>query len=238
MMGVSARPGCLYGMAAEPLDNADSIILRGTEARCPHAVVGNFLGADVVRQLLCYIDQRRAEFIPATVYRQQHRADISDVEARNCLRLDKIGPFEAMIKPEIERILPTALMKLGLLDRQVIAREFEFCAYGDGGLFRAHHDVLPYGRPRIVSCIYYFFREPARFTGGELRLYGWPNLDATGAQERSWIDVPPIGDSLVIFPSALRHEVRPVTCASGDWAYNRFTINCWAYRRKAAGAAS
>jgi hypothetical protein len=117
----------------------------GVEGRCPHFVVERFLGDAVVQQLLTHVDRRRVEFMPATVYRQQRQADIADVESRNCLRLAQIGPFEAGIRTEIQRVLPTALMKLGLLDRQVIAREFEFCAYGNGGLFRAHHDILPHG---------------------------------------------------------------------------------------------
>ena len=206
----------------------------GVEGRCPHFVVEQFLGDAVVQQLLTHVDRRHAEFMPAMVYRQERQAAIADVESRNCLRLPQIGPFEAGIRTEIQRVLPAALKKLGLLDREVVAREFEFCAYGDGGLFRAHHDILPQGPPRIVSCVYYFFREPAGFTGGELRLYGWPSPKASGVQDLPWIDIPARRDNLVIFPSSLKHEVRPVVLPSGDWGHHRFTINCWAYRPKGA----
>jgi SM-20-related protein len=222
-------------MISESFGDPNPAAPLGVEGRCPHFVVERFLGDAVVQQLLTHVDRRRAEFMPATVYRQQGQADIADVESRNCLRLAQIGPFESGIRTEIQRVLPTALMKLGLLDRQVIAREFEFCAYGHGGHFRAHHDILPHGRPRIVSCVYYFFREPAGFTGGELRLYGWPSPKASGAQDLPWIDIPARCDKLVIFPSGLKHEVRPVVLPSGDWGHHRFTINCWAYRPKGAG---
>ena len=217
-------------MNPESLDNLCPISPPGVDGRCPHFVVEHFLGDAVVQQLLAHVDQKRAKFMPATVYRQQRQTDVADVESRNCLRLAQIGPFEAAIQTEIQRVLPSALMKLGLLDRQVVAREFEFCAYGNGGLFRAHHDILPQGRPRIVSCVYYFFREPVGFAGGELRLYGWPSPRASGVQELPWVDIPPRCDNLVIFPSGLKHEVRPVVLPSGDWGHHRFTINCWAYR--------
>lgn len=147
-------------MNPESLDNLSPISPPGVEGCCPHFVVEHFLGDAVVQQLLAHVDQKRAKFMPATVYRQQRQTDVADVESRNCLRLAQIGPFEAAIRSEILRVLPSVLMKLGLLDRQVVAREFEFCV-GNGRLFRAHHDILPQGRPRIVSCVYYFFREPA-----------------------------------------------------------------------------
>jgi Rps23 Pro-64 3,4-dihydroxylase Tpa1-like proline 4-hydroxylase len=217
-------------MIAEPLGQLPSIILCGADRRCPHAVVERFLGAETVGQLLAYVDQHRLEFTPALVYRSQLKIGVADNEVRNCAQLGQIGPFEARLKADIERILPSALEELGLLDRQVIARDFEFCAYGDGGLFKPHHDILPRGERRIVSCVYYFFREPAGFMGGELRLFGWPRLTRSGEGEPDCADVAPVSDRLVIFPSALRHEVRPVVCPSGSWPHYRFTITCWAYR--------
>jgi Rps23 Pro-64 3,4-dihydroxylase Tpa1-like proline 4-hydroxylase len=54
-------------------------------------------------------------------------------------------------------------------------------------------------------------------------------------QDLPWIDIPARCDNPVIFPSGLKHEVRPVVLPSGDWGHHRFTINCWAYRAKGAG---
>ena len=43
-------------------------------------------------------------------------------------------------------------------------------------------------------------------------------------------DIEPETDSLVAFPSWLRHEVLPVRIPSAAWADGRFTINCWLHR--------
>ncbi|HEY1506276.1 MAG TPA: 2OG-Fe(II) oxygenase [Stellaceae bacterium] len=181
-----------------------------------------------MERLLDYVAQIRDEFQAAAVYRSGRPAGVADRTSRHCLRRPTIGPFEETLKPLVDALLPSALRLLGLFEPTAVAREFEFCAYGDGGLFAEHHDILPRGRPRIVSCVYYFFREPVRFAGGELRLYAWPQFAASA--ESAWIDIAPVCDSLVIFPSALRHEVRPVRCPSNDWRDQRFTINAWAYR--------
>jgi predicted 2-oxoglutarate/Fe(II)-dependent dioxygenase YbiX len=218
-------------MSAEP---STTLISGGSKERCPHLVARNLLGAETVERLLEYVAQIRDEFRPAAVYRGDHAAGVADRTSRNCLRRPTVGPFEETLKPIIDALLPRALRPLGLLEPSAVAREFEFCAYGDGGLFAEHHDILPGGRPRIVSCVYYFCREPSVFRGGELRLFAWPGVPRATGNEAAWVDLAPACDSLVMFPSALRHEVRLVRCPSGDWCDQRFTINCWAYRSDAA----
>jgi SM-20-related protein len=215
-------------------ERSTSLILGGSKERCPHLVARSLLGPPTVERLLEYVAQIRDEFRPAAVYRAGHAAGVADPTSRNCLRRPTVGPFEETLKPIIDAALPRALRTLGLLEPSAVAREFEFCAYGDGGLFAEHHDILPDRRPRIVSCVYYFFREPAVFRGGELRLFPWPGATRATGAEAAWVDLAPACDSLVIFPSALRHDLRPVRCPSEDWRDQRFTINCWAYRPDAA----
>ena len=207
-----------------------SVVLHGAEDRCPHIIVRDFLGRQTIHKLLRHVARMQASFTPALVYREQIRGAIADVNVRACVRLVPIAPFQEIIEPRILNVLSVALPKLGLFEREAMVAEFEFCAYGEGGLYKPHHDVKPKGKPRIASCVYYFLRDPPGFTGGELRLYPWPRLNPGDAQKHPSVDVMPVSDSLVIFPSALRHEVRPVTSPSGDWEDRRFTINCWAYR--------
>ena len=211
-------------------DGSASFAVRGVASRCPHVVVPEFLGADVVRRLLQYVEDRRGDFRPALVYRREQKASSVDLETRNCLRLEHVGPFEAALRSAVNGLLPTALAGLGLLDRHAAAREFEICAYGTGGGFKAHHDIMPGPPPRLVSCVYYFFRKPPAFTGGELRLHGWPVVGSATAEASKTIDIVPRCDMLAVFPSSLTHEVRPVVCPSAEWRDYRFSINCWAYR--------
>ena len=210
------------------------IAAQGIERHCPHAVVVDFLRVDAVEELLAYVDRHRAEFVPATVYDSVSHAEAVKPGARNCHRLADIGPFKPLMEEAIGAILPSAVAALGILIPRAKAREFEFCAYGDGSFFKPHNDTLSKGPRRAVSCVYYFFREPAGFSGGELRLHAWPRLTMPQPDPPETLDISPRCNSLVLFPSALRHEVRPITCPSSDWRDFRFTINCWAYAPNAS----
>ena len=216
-------------MATEILDGARSITLNGVEQRCPYVLVDNLLGAELVERLLAFVAEQRTSFEPATVYSREAHEDKLNLEARNCLRLDDVGPFKATMKQAIEAVLPAATRMLGILGPTPKPRELEMCAYGDGASVGPHIDTSPAGPRRVVTCVYYFFRRPAGFSGGALRLFAWPNVSGSPSTAPQTVDVPPRRDSMTIFPSALRHEVRPVACPSGEWRDYRFSINCWAH---------
>jgi SM-20-related protein len=216
-------------MAIEGLDTSRPLSLSGLERRCPHVVVERLLGEDLVEELLAYVEERCNDFKPATVYSREAREDRLNLESRNCLRLDDVGPFKETMKRAIGAILPSATLMLGILGPNPKPREIEMCAYGDGASVGPHIDTAPAGPRRVVSCVYYFFRQPAGFSGGALRLFGWPNVSSPASDESASIDVIPQRDSLAIFPSALRHEVRPIVCPTGEWRDYRFSINSWAH---------
>jgi Rps23 Pro-64 3,4-dihydroxylase Tpa1-like proline 4-hydroxylase len=110
--------------------------------------------------------------------------------------------------------------------------ETELVAHGDGAFYARHIDtqMQAQDRPgiRVLSGVYYFHRLPKAFSGGALRLYGF------GA---GFVDIEPTHNSLLVFPSWARHEVRPVSCPSGAFMDSRFAINCWVYRPNPAGDA-
>ncbi len=64
---------------------------------------------------------------------------------------------------------------------------------------RTEHDSV-----RALTLVYYFHASPKRFEGGELRLYA----------RDGFVDLAPVCDRLVAFPSASSHEVRPTRCDS------------------------
>ena len=76
---------------------------------------------------------------------------------------------------------------------------------------------------RFVSMVYYFCATPARFSGGQLRLH---SLAAT-REPGTYVDIEPVNDSALFFPSWFPHEVLPVVCESGRFMDSRFAINCW-----------
>ena len=46
-------------------------------------------------------------------------------------------------------------------------------------------------------------------------------------EKRKFVDIDPVHDSLVFFPSWLPHEVLPVSCPSRRFMDSRFAIHCW-----------
>ncbi len=111
-------------------------------------------------------------------------------------------------------------------------------AHPNGAHFAPHLDI-PIGadraplaaadrHDRVISAVYYFHAEPKAFTGGELRLYryGAP-AETIGQEPGNHVDIAPINNSLVAFPSWALHEVRPVQCPSDEFREYRFAVNCW-----------
>ena len=198
-------------------------------ARCPHVVYRDVLGAAAVAGLLDYVALYETRFRPAPVRTRGIDQEAVDRCRRDGLLLRDLGSFRAPIERFVCRIAPDALARLGLSEPAVEPREFEISSYGDGGHFAAHLDTtdLP-DRVRILSCVYYFARTPARFSGGELRLHGFPSASGTGSPPV--VDVLPETDTLVAFPSWLVHQILPIRIGSPDWPDRRFAINCWIHR--------
>lgn len=207
-------------------------------ARCPHLIFGNVLGADAVAELLQHVARREADFKPAVIRNRRSGERRVDLRQRDCLFLGELGPFKPMIDSFIRGSVPKMLAELRLGEAAVEPREFEICAYGDGGHFGVHVDTNELiDFVRVLSCVYYFAASPQRFSGGELRLHGLPVLSAgSAAVAPAFVDIAPETDTLVAFPSWMRHEVLPVRLPGGAWADRRFSINCWVLRpSRAAG---
>jgi len=98
-------------------------------------------------------------------------------------------------------------------------------AHTDGSFYKPHVDqgTADAYRSRTLSVVYYFCRTPAAFEGGELRMF---RMDKPGA----FIDIPVLDNQLVVFPSMIPHEVRPVRVPSGGFEDARFAVNVWVHR--------
>ena len=186
-----------------------------------------------------YVAARQAAFRPAIVRDRKSGKQRVDKDRRDCLALGDLGtargPFERFVRAAAPRILA----ELHLAETAVEPQEFAICAYGDGGHFAGHIDTNEVtDRVRVVSCVYYFGARPRRFAGGELRLYGFPMLSGGDASDAPFVDIAPETDTLVAFPSWLRHQVLPVRLSESSWRDHRFTINCWLHRTPSGDAPS
>jgi SM-20-related protein len=205
------------------------------DLRCPYLVYRNVMGQDYVTGLLKHVVERQGDFVAGIMHNRQTGEIFMDTSVRRSFYLRDFGPFRGPIKAFVNAIVGPALKALHVIEPQVKPKEFEITAYPDGGHIGEHIDTrTKKNNVRILSCIYYFAATPRRFDGGELRLYGFPKPNFGGIPApASFVDIEPRTDTLVVFPSWLRHQVLPVRVASGAWADSRFTVNCWVHRAAA-----
>jgi hypothetical protein len=80
-------------------------------------------------------------------------------------------------------------------------------AMGDGDGLVAHRDSGGYAGAKLeLIYLFYFYRSPKRFSGGELVLT-WPDGEEV---------IEPRNNALIVIPGDILHAVRPVSCPSKD----------------------
>ena len=194
-----------------PTEPALSASALASRMPAPHHVVSPFLGRKGVDQLLDYCIGNEAAFAAASV--GDGKQALIDGQLRRSRSLAIPDEFAHAVHAEFRRrlaiMLPDliAALKLSPFDT-----------------FTGAADLPP--TQRMISAVYYFHAAPKAFSGGALRLH--PVLG--GGEDGSWVDVDPVCDSLVCFPSFAPHEVRPIACPSGRFSDSRFAINTWICR--------
>ncbi len=199
-------------------------------------MIDNFLPAALVASLLDYALANRQAFAPAGVTRDgATQVDLATRLADLCD--DGLGPHRADFKAAVHARFDDIAARLGVPHFAIARTELQLVAHGDNAFYRPHidthtginreHDATD----RVISLVYYFHREPKRFAGGEIALFPFGNgSDATA--------IEPLQNRLVAFPSFALHEVRRVSCPSGDFADSRFAVSCWLRRDKVPSAAA
>jgi Rps23 Pro-64 3,4-dihydroxylase Tpa1-like proline 4-hydroxylase len=137
------------------------------------------------------------------------------------------APFERAVRKQASNFASG----VGVPAFQFDSIELELVVHCDGGLYRPHvdtgfgpeHESL--ALDRLISAVYYCHCEPKRFSGGELAIFTFGNLEPAHLIE-------PVANRLVAFPSFALHEVRPVRCHGGDFADSRFSVSCWLGRAR------
>lgn len=180
--------------------------------------------------LLDWSIANRERFEPARL-----TGHVVDPRRRIAERVKDVGPNRPVLERRLTEKLPDIFHRTGTKPFGIEFFELEVAAHGDGAFFASHSDI-PVGRgrtplggdktgrhDRLISGVYYFHREPKRFTGGTLRLYRLGDRDASG----DYIEFEPLQNSLVVFPSWVRHEVRPVSCPGCSFEDYRFAVNAW-----------
>ena len=128
-------------------------------------------------------------------------------------------------KAKLTRAAEIALGRLPVRDLESHEIELNLTAHRDGDFFRVHMDGDPVDSDRRLSYVYYFHRQPRRFSGGDLLLYD-TNRQKNGFRPGVFTRIEPLHNSIVFFPSDCYHEITPVSGAQ-DFADARFTVNGW-----------
>jgi Rps23 Pro-64 3,4-dihydroxylase Tpa1-like proline 4-hydroxylase len=189
----------------------------------PHGRFTNWLGPETVQRLLDYARINRPRFKPAVM--NTGSGLVLDKSLRVAETLSLPPKFMGEVEARVRECLPEMFSALGVEKFEPGEFEIGLVAHGEGAFLKRHVDDINQRRPggRKVSSVYYFYRTPKAFSGGQLRLHG---LRPTG-QSGHFVDVEPENDMLLYFPSWFPHEVLPVSCPSADFMDARFAINCW-----------
>ena len=191
----------------------------------PHLVLRDFLDEKTVAGLLDHANSHRSEFYD-TILRS---GAVNQVKRVSKATRD-LGEYRDMLKKKILDLVPELIAQLRVTPIDSPKVELELVAHGDGAFYKRHIDTqkaFQRERIRVLSGVYYFHAQPKAFTGGALRLYAIG--DPAG---QTFIDIEPVHNSLLVFPSWAPHEVMPVSCPSQRFMDSRFAINCWVNNKK------
>jgi hypothetical protein len=190
--------------------------------------IGNFLG-DLRQKVLDHILSQEASFKAATIVPPGAATGTLNENMRRAKTLDSLGTHEAAFVERLKQQLQPALAKLGHKQFPIGRIELQVTASNDGDFFRLHQDTSP-GDTREISFVYFVYREPRRFSGGELRIYPTRVTEGRVTSADHPHTLAPRQDSIIFFPSQNEHEILPVRVPSRAFADSRFTINGWIHR--------
>ena len=168
---------------------------------------------------------------------------IIDYDHRRSRVLMDLGKHRETLVARVEACLPRVLARLDHSAFALTNVEAQITASNDGDYFRRHNDnAQGDDATREITFVYFLHREPARFRGGELRLYDSErssDSERSGDSERTdegyvalanHRTIVPRQNQMVFFASSLVHEITPVECSSRAFADSRFTVNGWLHR--------
>jgi len=198
----------------------------------PYFVLHDFLPAAQHDALLAWTLAQESRFTPAGI-----AGKTIDNSIRRCERLNDLGPFASLFTQLLTGSYAEWLTTLDADTFHQTKVELQIAAYGDGAHFAFHTDTgsgtSHAATRRMLTAIYYFYRDPKLFTGGDLRLYHLRARPGADSDSGDFVTIAPEQNTLLVFPSELGHEVTPVIQTTGNFADFRFVVNCWLHRDNA-----
>jgi SM-20-related protein len=193
-----------------------------------HGHVANWLGPQMVARLLEFTQTQRDRFRETSVWNVAKGENEIDQTMRRSWKITELGKLQNEIEARAHAQLPEICTQLGAARFEPSKLEIEVVAHCEGAFFSEHQDrisTFPLSS-RLISAVYYFHRTPKSFSGGTLRIYPI----AGSKDSKAFVEIEPINDTLIFFPSWFPHEVLSVSCPSRRFEDSRFAINCWFHR--------
>ena len=187
-------------------------------------VLDHFLPAQEHARLLAYTLANQARFVPTTT-------STNDLSYRQSVVLHDFPEFAELFRCRIRAMLTdvAASLPCGPLGQTV---EAQLTAHNDGNYYKVHNDNGSADTARReLTFVYYFHRQPKRFTGGALRVFDTQVRNGYYVAAPSDQFVEPRDNRIVFFLSRYQHEVTPISCPSGDFSDGRFTVNGWIHKQ-------
>lgn len=197
--------------------------------------IDNFLSPDEVNRLLTFTLDQEAVWVVSTVSNATSTVprQAPDYRKSVVLKSFKSSEFVTLIVNRVRANLPDLLRELNVPSYSVKEIEAQLTASNDGDFFKIHNDNgFRQGRARELTYVYYFYREPKPFIGGELVIYDGKIENNGYTRADSYKVIEPRHNSIVFFPSGCLHEVLSIRCPSQAFGDSRFTINGWVQRQK------
>ncbi len=191
----------------------------------------DFLDPEGHARLLTFALAREADFVASGVTRPDEDSGGPYLELRRSQTLFDLAEVWDLFEGPITRLLPHVRRELDVPWFSLQHIERQLTVHGPGDHFTLHTDAgSPDTETRVVSAVYYFNREPRRFSGGALRLFDTVDRGGVIDPVATYTEIAPLDNRLVFFRSDAFHEVRPVDAESLDFADQRFTVVFWARR--------
>ena len=126
--------------------------------------------------------------------------------------------FEALMQQKLRDSFGEICKRLKIPPFEINYFEVQLTSHNDGEYFKWHSDNSSADTEnRTITFVYYFHALPKGYSGGELIIYD-------GLRQHA---ITPENDSMVVFYSGRKHEVKKVRCSSGRFEDGRFTLNGW-----------
>jgi Rps23 Pro-64 3,4-dihydroxylase Tpa1-like proline 4-hydroxylase len=186
-------------------------------------IIDDFMGPGEHRDMLAHALQTEHDFDKSTV------TSGLDSERQNTVILQFAQQAHStLICNRLLTWLPQILHRLRMAHFPVQQVESQLTASNDGHYYRSHLDRDENSQiERVLTCIYYFGKEPAQFSGGALRLYDSICHRGVRHQAETYRDIQPAPNRMVIFPSDNYHELMPIRCPSHKFEDSRFAVTNW-----------